>query len=96
MVLKEGASVSLYDPKAIENFKLLFPEGGQISYARDMYSAVRGASTLLILTEWEDFQKADLIKVRDLMELPIIVDGRNIYEPQEVRTLGFEYYPVGR
>ncbi|MDW8032483.1 MAG: UDP-glucose/GDP-mannose dehydrogenase family protein [Aquificaceae bacterium] len=96
ILLKEGASLSLYDPKAMENFKLIFPEGGQVSYAKDIYSAVEDASALLILTEWEEFQGADLKKVKDLMELPIIVDGRNLFEPQEIRAMGFEYYPVGR
>lgn len=96
LLLKEGANVRLYDPKAMENFKILFPEGRQVSYAKDMYSAVEGASALLILTEWEEFQKADLKRLKSLMELPIIVDGRNIYEPHEVKALGFEYYPTGR
>lgn len=96
MLLKEGASLSLYDPKAMENFRLIFPEGGQVSYARDIYSAVEGASALLILTEWEEFQKADLERVKSLMELPVLVDGRNLFEPQEIRAMGFEYYPVGR
>lgn len=80
----------------MENFKLAFPEGKQISYAKDMYSAVEGASALLILTEWEEFTKADLKRIKELMELPIIVDGRNVFEPKDVRSLGFEYYPVGR
>lgn len=96
MLLREGAKLSLYDPKAMENFKLLFPEGKDISYAKDPYSAVEGAEALLILTEWEEFKKADLERVKSLMALPIIVDGRNVYEPSEVRALGFEYYPVGR
>ncbi len=96
LLIKENALLSLYDPKAMENFKLLFPEGKQINYAKDPYSAVEGASALLILTEWEEFVKADLGKVKELMELPIILDGRNIYEPQEVKALGFEYYPTGR
>jgi UDPglucose 6-dehydrogenase len=60
-----------------------------------MYSAVEGASALLIFTEWEEFQRADLNRVKELMELPIIIDGRNIYEPKVVRGLGFEYYGVG-
>ncbi len=96
MLLREGAKLSLYDPKAMENFKLLFPEGKDISYAKDPYSAVENAEALLILTEWEEFKKADLKRVKSLMALPIIVDGRNVYEPPEVRALGFEYYPVGR
>jgi len=95
MLLKEGARLKLYDPKAMENFKRLYPPGKDLDYAPDMYSAVEGASALLIFTEWEEFQKADLSKVKELMELPIIIDGRNIYDPDVVRGLGFEYYGVG-
>jgi UDPglucose 6-dehydrogenase len=95
MLLKEGARLKLYDPKAMENFKRLYPPGKDLDYAPDMYSAVEGASALLIFTEWEEFQKANLSKVKELMELPIIIDGRNIYEPEVVRGLGFEYYGVG-
>lgn len=95
MLLKEGARLKLYDPKAMENFKKLYPPGKDLDYAPDMYSAVEGASALLIFTEWEEFQRADLSRVKELMELPIIIDGRNIYEPDAVRGLGFEYYGVG-
>jgi UDPglucose 6-dehydrogenase len=95
MLLKEGARLKLYDPKAIENFKKLYPPGKDLDYAPDMYSAVEGASALLIFTEWEEFQRADLSRVKELMELPIIIDGRNIYEPEVVRGLEFEYYGVG-
>jgi nucleotide sugar dehydrogenase len=95
MLLKEGARLKLYDPKAMENFKKLYPPGKDLDYAPDMYSAVEGASALLIFTEWEEFQGADLRRVKELMELPIIIDGRNIYEPKVVRGLGFEYYGVG-
>jgi UDPglucose 6-dehydrogenase len=95
MLLKEGARLKLYDPKAMENFKKLYPPGKDLDYAPDMYSAVEGASALLIFTEWEEFQKADLRRVKELMELPIIIDGRNIYDPDVVRGLGFEYYGVG-
>jgi UDPglucose 6-dehydrogenase len=95
MLLKEGARLKLYDPKAMENFKKLYPPGKDLDYAPDMYSAVEGASALLIFTEWEEFQRANLSRVKELMELPIIIDGRNIYDPDAVRGLGFEYYGVG-
>jgi UDPglucose 6-dehydrogenase len=95
MLLKEGARLKLYDPKAMENFKKLYPPGKDLDYAPDMYSAVEGVSALLIFTEWEEFQRADLNRVKGLMELPIIIDGRNIYEPKVVRGLGFEYYGMG-
>lgn len=96
LLIKEGVYLSLYDPKAMENFKMLFPEGKQVKYAKDPYIAAEGASALLILTEWDEFMKVDLKRVKELMELPILVDGRNIFEPREVKNLGFEYYAVGR
>ncbi len=96
LLIKEGAYLSLYDPKAMENFKMLFPEGKQVKYAKDPYIAAEGASALLILTEWDEFMKVDLKRVKELMELPILVDGRNIFEPKEVKSLGFEYYAIGR
>ncbi|MGB9873925.1 MAG: UDP binding domain-containing protein, partial [Hydrogenobacter sp.] len=95
-LLKQGAKLSLYDPKAMNNFKRLFPEGKDLSYAQDMYEALLNCEALLILTEWEEFKKADLRKVKELLRLPIIIDGRNIYEPSRMREEGFEYYCMGR
>ncbi|WP_448587178.1 UDP-glucose dehydrogenase family protein [Thermocrinis sp.] len=95
LLLKEGAFLKLYDPKAMDNFKALYPPGKDLTYAEDMYDAVKDASALLILTEWREFEEADLKKVKELMELPIIVDGRNIYDPKKVRELGIEYYGIG-
>lgn len=95
-LLREGAFVKAYDPKAVDNFKRLFPEGERISYAKSLYEAVRGAEVLLILTEWEEFIRADMEKVKDLMSLPVVVDGRNVFDPERMRALGFEYYSIGR
>ena len=95
-LLKEGAKVRAYDPKAVENFKRVFVEGEDLTYVGDKYEAVKGAEVLLILTEWEEFAEADMEKVRELMELPIIVDGRNVFDPERMRELGFEYYSIGR
>ena len=95
-LLREGALIRAYDPKAIPNMKRLFPEGEDLKYFSDKYEAAKGAEALLIITEWEEFKKADLNKLKKIMELPIILDGRNIYNPEEVRSLGFEYYSVGR
>lgn len=91
-----GANLRLYDPKAIENYKQIFPESENIRYVEDKYDAVKDADILVIVTEWKEFKEADLKKVKSLMRLPIIVDGRNIYQPQDVRSLGFEYYSIGR
>lgn len=96
LILKHGAKVRLYDPKAMNNFKRLFPEDKDLSYAQDMYQALVDCEALLILTEWEEFKKADLQRVKNLLRLPIIIDGRNIYEPSKMKEEGFEYYCMGR
>lgn len=96
LLLSEGVSLRLYDPKAINNFKRVFPETDRVRYFTDPYSAVEGAHALVILTEWEEFKRADLARVKELLLTPLIFDGRNIFEPEEVQEFGLEYYPVGR
>ncbi len=91
-----GAKVRAYDPKATENFKRVFVPGEDLVYVEDKYEAVKGAEALLILTEWEEFEKADMDKVKELMELPIVIDGRNVFDPKDMRDKGFEYYSIGR
>jgi len=91
---QKGAQLNLYDPQAMDNFKLSFPGDHLICYHDDKYEALRDSDALIILTEWEEFVKADLDLMRRLMKLPIIIDGRNIYEPRNMR--GFEYYGIGR
>lgn len=96
-LLAEGAILRLYDPKAVENMKPVFPEDPpRLVYASSAYDAAKEANALLILTEWEEFGKLDLKKMKGQMANPIIVDGRNIYPPADIRKLGFEYYSVGR
>ena len=96
-LLKEGTALSLYDPKAVENVKLLFPEDPpRVVYAKSPFEAVEGANALALITEWDEFKKLDLEKIKELMANPIIIDGRNFFDPTEVRALGFEYYSVGR
>ena len=95
-LLEKGATVVAYDPKAMDNFRSVFPEGDRLHYATDMYSAVKSAEALILLTEWEEFARADLKKVRELMSLPILIDGRNVYDPAELKELGFEYFSIGR
>lgn len=96
LLLAEGVSLRLYDPKAMENFKKVFPESEKVKYLKDPYSALEGAHALVIVTEWEEFKKANLLKVKELLLTPIVFDGRNIFEPEEVKRIGLEYYPVGR
>jgi UDPglucose 6-dehydrogenase len=92
-LLSEGAIISAYDPKAMENFKKIFP---QLYYGNDKYDILKDTNALLIVTEWQDFKEVDFQKLKDLMRTHIIVDGRNLYECEEVKKYGFEYYPTGR
>lgn len=93
MLLQRGAVVTAYDPAAIANAAREIPEA---RYVSDPYVAVVGADALLIATPWNEFKQADLRRVRELMRTPIILDGRNLYDPEEVRSLGFTYVGVGR
>ncbi|WJI08703.1 UDP-glucose/GDP-mannose dehydrogenase family protein [Methanobacterium sp. CWC-01] len=88
------ANLRLYDPQAGENFQNLFPENENIRYCSDKYEALKDSDALLLITEWDEFKNADLNKVKNLMRLPIIIDGRNMFESEIME--GFEYYSVGR
>jgi UDPglucose 6-dehydrogenase len=93
MLLQRGASVTAYDPVAMENTRRVLPE---LSYMENPYLAVEGVEALLVITKWNEFKQADLARVRDLMKTPVLLDGRNIYDPEEVRGLGFVYAGIGR
>jgi len=93
-LLDEGADVVGYDPEAIETTKETF--GNRIDYGEGMYDVVDGAEALLICTEWHEFRRPDLGKVRELLDNPLILDGRNLYEPARMAEMGFEYHSVGR
>jgi UDPglucose 6-dehydrogenase len=96
-LLEEEAILSLYDPKATDNMKKIFPDKKpQIQYTSSPYQAAEDANALLIVTEWDEFRDLDLKKVKLSMANPIIVDGRNIFDSEQVRSLGFEYYSIGR
>jgi UDPglucose 6-dehydrogenase len=92
-LLERGATVRAYDPVAMhEAGKVL----QQVAYADDEYEAVTGADALVFVTEWNQFRALDMARVRDLMRSPRIADLRNIYDPGDMRELGFEYVGVGR
>jgi len=96
-LLDEGARLQLYDPKAMPNVQRILPaEEGRIRYCQTPYEAARAAQALLVLTEWNEFRDLDLHRIRELMEVPVIVDGRNVFAPEQVHRAGFEYLSVGR
>jgi UDPglucose 6-dehydrogenase len=93
----QEALLRLYDPKAMDNMKSIFPEDPpKIVYVDNPYDAVKEANALLLVTEWDEFKSLDLNKIKNLMANPILIDGRNVFDPDEVRGLGFEYSSVGR
>jgi UDPglucose 6-dehydrogenase len=95
-LLNEGALLQLYDPKAMENAKKVIPPSDQVFYASSAYAAAKGAHAIAIITEWDEFKNVNLQEIKKLMITPIIVDGRNIFDPKKVRELGFLYFSMGR
>jgi UDPglucose 6-dehydrogenase len=90
---KEGARIKAYDPQAMNNARALLPN---VEYCQDPYQAAEGSDALLIVTEWDEFRNLDLGRIKHLLTQPVIIDGRNIYDPKEMEGLGFLYYGVGR
>jgi UDPglucose 6-dehydrogenase len=93
-LLAAGARVRAFDPEATAEARKIF--GERIEYAQRNYDALSGASALLILTEWNEFRRPDFARIKEMLKYPVIFDGRNIYDPAELRKLGFDYYSIGR
>jgi len=92
-LVERGVKVHAYDPVAMSEAAKLLPE---IEYAEDEYAAVKDADALVFITEWNQFRALDMSRIRDLMKHPRIADLRNLYDPADMRELGFEYIGVGR
>ena len=88
-----GAKIRAFDPVAMDEAKHNLPD---IEFAKDEYDAIKDADILVIVTEWNQFRALDMEKVKNLLKSPKIADLRNIYEPDDMRELGFEYVGVGR
>ena len=89
----EGAKLKIYDPCAMEKAKRLLDK---VRFCKDPYDACRGSDCLLIITEWDEFKELDFCKVKKLLKRPLIIDGRNIYDPRALKKLGFTYIGIGR
>ena len=96
MLLSEGCVIVAFDPAATERAKLELPSGPSMQYADDPYTAAAGADALLILSDWPEFGKVDLEKLQAALHYPIVIDGRNLYDPREMLERGFTYLSVGR
>jgi UDPglucose 6-dehydrogenase len=95
-LIAAGASVTAYDPAAMDKAKEVLPESGNLRYAANAYEAAEGADAVLILTDWAEFAKLDLAKLNQALRFPIVIDGRNLYKPATMQEQGFTYVSVGR
>ena len=93
LLLHQGVHVRGYDPVAMENSRAALPG---LELARDPYDLVTGCHALVVCTEWNEFKHLDMARIRDLMALPFIIDGRNLYDAEEMRRLGFTYRGMGQ
>ncbi len=93
-LLEKGAKIQAYDPEAMAVAKSLFPKG--VTFVKNNYDALKGADALAVITEWQEFREPDFQRMRKLLKAPVIFDGRNIYQPEQMKELGFVYKSVGR
>jgi UDPglucose 6-dehydrogenase len=89
-----GATVRAYDPVATTNARDMLPAG--VEYCDSPYSAAAGADAVALVTEWNEFKFLNLERLRSVMRRPVVFDGRNLWEPERMRRLGFEYHSIGR
>ena len=95
-LLAAGATVTAYDPVAMQEARHCFPEEPRLTFAESQTSALRGADALVIVTEWKEFRSPDFSTLKATLKTPLIFDGRNMYDPALVRGMGFEYLAIGR
>ena len=93
-LLQSGAKVRAHDPVAMALVRALF--GRRVSFFESAYETLKGADALLVVTEWNEFRRPDFGRMKKLMKQRVIFDGRNIYDPEEMRGMGFKYYGIGR
>ena len=95
-LIKSGASITAYDPVAMDEAKRIFKDEKSLSFVDTQEEALKNADALIIVTEWTEFRSPDFALIKSSLKGPMIFDGRNLYDPKAVRALGFNYYPVGR
>ncbi len=96
MLIGEGCTICAYDPAGIERSKVEMPESAVLKYAEDAYAAAENADAVLILTDWSEFAALDLSRLKTALRYPILLDGRNLYDPEDVASKGLTYVSVGR
>ena len=96
MLLTEACDITAYDPAAMKRTKEVLPPSAHLRYVDDAYTAAADADALLILTDWNEFATLDLDRLNQTLRYPIVIDGRNLYDPQVMAQHGFTYLSVGR
>ena len=95
-LIKAGASITAYDPVAMDEAKRIFKDEKSLSFVDTQEEALKNADALIIVTEWTEFRSPDFTLIKSSLKTPMIFDGRNLYDPKVIRALGFNYYPIGR
>jgi len=95
-LLDRGASVMAYDPVAMDEARRVFGTTSRLAYAASPMDAVTGADALVVVTEWQEFRSPDFSELRRTLRQPLLFDGRNLFDPKEVRAAGLEYFGIGR
>ncbi len=93
-LLAKGAKVQAYDPEAIKVARGIF--GSRVMFAARNYDALKGADALAVITEWQEFREPDFARMKKLLRAPVVFDGRNIYQPEQMKAQGFTYHSIGR
>ena len=95
-LIRRGAAVKAYDPVAMPEAKRLFRETNGITFVESQVQALEGSDALVIVTDWKEFRSPDFHAIKSLLKQPVVVDGRNLYEPELMKSLGIEYTGIGR
>jgi UDPglucose 6-dehydrogenase len=95
-LIRRGAVVAAYDPVAMDEARRVFGPLAGLSYAASPLAACDGADALVVVTEWKEFRGADFGVIKARLKSPLIFDGRNLYDPAQVKAAGFEYAAIGR
>jgi UDPglucose 6-dehydrogenase len=93
MLQHEGAQVKAYDPQAVETAKRVLTD---VEYCETPYAVAEDADALILMTEWNEFNHLDMMRIKETMRQPILLDGRNIYDPRRMKEMGFTYRGMGR
>ena len=96
MLIAEGSAIKVFDPAAMERAEQVLPPSSSLQYVSDAYAASKDVDALLILTDWSEFARLDLQRLNRLMSYPIVIDGRNLYDPELMLENGITYFSVGR